>query len=229
MKFVTLFLSWILLATTSWAIDFPSPLVLDKIQFQVSSKQWVSTQTALLNISINVTLSNADLVKARADIMDSLYKVAKGEWHILAFERSQDNSGLEKLDVKAQARVDQGALTDIYQNAKSVSMPGAKYEVNSVEFKPSLEETQVIRAKIREKLYQLVNDEITRMNKAYPNQNYSISQLIFVEGDAHPEPRAYEAKQMNVMMAQAAAPLSVSNELLMTAFVEAASNRKEGN
>lgn len=206
------------------------PMVLDKVLFQVSAKQWVTTQTALLNVNINVTLSKADLVKARADIMDSLNKIAKGEWHITEFDRSQDSSGLEKLYVQAQARVDQGALTDIYQNAKTVSMPGAKYEINGVDFKPSLEEIQAVRAKIREKLYLQVNDEMTRMNKAYPTQMYSVSNLVFVEGDNVPQPRPYEAKQANLMvMAASPGTLTVSNELILTALVEAASNRKQGN
>ena len=111
-------------------------------------------------------------------------------------------------------------------------MPGAKYEVSGVEFKPSLDETQAVRAKVREQLYQQVNAEISRMNKIYPSQNYSVSNLVFVEGDNPPvqPPRAYQAKEMNTMvMAVAPAPLAVSNELVMTAMVEAASNRKQGN
>ena len=223
-----------LMAVTPFALAadvFPPPLVLDKVLFQVSSKQWVTTHTALLNVNVNVTLSTADLVKARADIMDSLNKIAKGDWHLVEFDRSQDNSGLEKLYVQGQARVDQTALTDIYQNAKTVSMPGAKYEVSGVEFKPSLEETQTVRAKVREQLYQKVNEELARMNKAYPTQNYSVSNLVFVEGDNPPAlARAYQAKEMNTMvMAGASAPLTVSNELVLTAMVEAASNRKQGN
>ncbi|HDO9816137.1 TPA: hypothetical protein P5R05_002783 [Legionella pneumophila] len=228
-------IAWILglmvLTPFVWADNETPDLVLDKVFFQVSAKKWVTTQTALLNVSINATLSNADLVKARADIMDSLNKIAKGEWHLVQFDRSQDSSGLEKLYVQAQARVDQSALTNIYQNAKSVSKPGAKYEISGVEFKPSLEETQVVRAKIREQLYQQVNDEIDRMNKAYPKQNYSVSNLVFFEGDNIPQqPRAYQAKEMNALvMAAAPAPLTVSNELILTAMVEAASNRKQGD
>jgi len=199
----------------------------NKVIFQVSTKQWVTTQTALLNVSINVTLNNADLVKARADIMNSLNKIAKGEWHLLEFDRSQDNyllefdrsqdnSGLEKLFVQPQVRVDQSALTNIYQNAKSVSVPGAKYEVTGVEFKPSLDETQAVRAKIRETLYQQVNEELSRLNKAYPTQNYSVSNLVFMEGTIPQQPRAFEAKALNTMaIAANAAPLTVSNELAM--------------
>lgn len=213
------------------ADDVIPKLVLDKVFFQVSAKQWVSTQTALLSVNINVTLKSADLVKARSEIMASLNKIAKADWHLLAFDRSQDSSGLEKLYVQAQARVDQSALTAMYDNAKSVSNPGSKYEVSGVEFKPSLEETQAIRIKIREQLYQQVNEELARINKVYPTQNYSVSNLVFVEGEGVPQQqRAYQAKEMDTLaMAAAPAPLTVSNELVLTALVEAASNRKQGN
>lgn len=222
----------VLMAVNPFAVAsdlFPPPLVLDKVLFQISAKQWVTTQKAILSVNINVTLNNADLVKARAEIMNSLNKIAKGDWHLIAFDRSQDSSGLEKLYVQAQVRVDQTELTDIYEHAKSVSIPGAKYEVSGVEFKPGLEEMQAVRAKIREQLYQQVNEEITRMNKAYPTQNYSVNNLVFIEGDAPPvQPRAYQAKEMNTMVMAGAAPspLTVSNELVLTAMVEAASNRK---
>lgn len=231
MRQISAALALLVLSPLALAQDEVPKLVLDKVLFQIASKQWVTTQTALLSVSINVTLSSADLVKARADIMLRLNKIAKGEWHLVEFDRSQDSSGLEKLYVQAQVRVDQSALTDIYQNAKSTSIPGAKYEVSSVEFKPSLEETQAIRAKLREQLYQQVNDEIIRINKVYPSQNYSVSNLVFVEGGSVPQPRAYQAKEMNTMalMGASAAPLTVSNELIMTAVVEAASNRKQGN
>ncbi|MDI1352894.1 MAG: hypothetical protein PSV35_09060 [bacterium] len=205
-------------------------IVLDKVLFQVSAKQWVTTQTAMLNVTINVTLNSADLVKARADIMDHLNKIAKGDWHLLQFDRSQDSSGLEKLYVQAQARVNQEALTDVYQHAKSVSAPGAHYDINGIEFKPSLEEIQAVRATIREKLYQQINDELSRMNKTYSTQNYSVNHVVFVEGESAPQPMAYAAKTMNTMaMGAAPASLTVSNELILTALVEAASNRKQGN
>ena len=210
----------------------PPTLELDKISFQTSAKQWVTTQTALLNIAIDVTLTNADLVKARAEIMSNLNKVAKGDWHLLSFDRSQDSSGLEKVNVQAQVRVNQSVLTDIYQSAKSVSKPGAQYTINGIDFKPSIDEVQVVREVVRKQIYQQVNDELGRINQAYPKQNYTVSNLIFIEGDNPQPPVAYQAKTMNTLMVQASmspAPLSVSNELVLTALVEVASNRKAGS
>jgi hypothetical protein len=217
------------LALTPYAFAQESPKTpLDKIQFELSSKQWVSTQKAIVSVNVNATLANADLVKARAEIMTRLNKIVKGDWQLVAFERSQDNSGLEKLQVRAQVRVDQSLLTDIYQQAKSVSLPGAQYGISGVEFKPGLEERQEVKAKIREQLYQQINDEIARINIRFPKQNYSVYRVIFVEGDQPVQPRAYHAKSLNMAeMAASAAPLSVSNELVLTAHVKAASNRKE--
>lgn len=222
------------LSPLSNAVDLPQQLVLDKVVFQVSAKQWVTTQSALLTVTINATLTNADLVKARADIMSNLSKIAAGEWQLTQFDRSQDNSGLEKLYVAAQARVPQASLTDIYKNAKDVSKPGATYDINGVEFKPSLEELQQVKSQLRERLYQDVNSELSRLNKVYTNQNYSVNNIIFFDGDlVMPMAKAYQPREMNTMaITAAAAPapaLTVSNELVMGAMVELASNRQEGN
>ncbi|KTD14982.1 hypothetical protein [Legionella israelensis] len=226
MKKIALILMCLILIPLAHAGN-KSDIPLDKIIFQISAKQWVTTQTALLSVDINATLSSADLVKARADIMSSLNKIAQGDWQLTRFDRSQDSSGLEKLTVNAQARVPQEALTDVYNNAKSVSKPGANYSIANVEFKPSLEEIQNVRGKIREQLYQQINNELKRINKNYPGQNYSLSQLIFMEGDQPIQPKAFQAREMNAMvMAATPAPqVSVSNELIMTAMVVVASNR----
>lgn len=211
------------------AADWPNQLVLDKVQFQLLAKQAVNTQSALLSVNINATLSNADVVKARADIMKNLNEIAKGEWQITQFDRSQDSSGLEKLYISAQVRILQTNLPDIYKNAKAVSKPGTSYEVTAVEFKPSLEEIQQVKMQLRERLYGQINDEVGRLNKVYTNQNYSVNQVVFTEGEA---PMPLVQNQMKALAAaqpSSAPPLTVSNELIMGVQVELASNRVEGN
>lgn len=233
MKKIAWMLTCLALAPAVYAGEEPLQVALDTVMFQVAAKQWVSTQTALLNVNINVTLSNADLVKARNEIMSKLGAIASGEWHLVQFDRSQDSSGLEKLYVQAQARVSQSSLTNIYQNAKAVTKPGASYEIGSVDFKPSLGEIQQVRAQLREQLYKQVNDEIARLNKAYAGQNYSLNYLVFSDGDMvpMPQPRSMQSPAaLNAMVMSAPAPsLTVSNELTMTAMVQAASNRKKVN
>ncbi len=220
-------ISCLLLGSFMHAADATCFLPLDTVDFQVSTKQWVSTQTALLTVHLNATLDNADLVKARADIMDKLSKIAVGEWHLTAFDRSQDGSGLEKLSVQAEARIAQSGLTAVYEHAKSVSKPGANYSVDSIEFKPSLEEMQQVRTALRERLYQQARDELARINKVYTGQQFTLNQLVFVEGTEPPEPKVLG--MMTAMAARSSAPaLTVSQELTMTAWVQVAANRQPG-
>lgn len=227
MKKIVGIFSMLMLNSVGYAENTPSNLVLDTVSFQVAAKQWVSTQTALLTVNINATLNNADLVKARADIMDRLNKIASGEWHLTQFDRSQDSSGLEKLNVQAQARVSQSSLTNIYQNATSASKPGASYGIGSVEFTPSIEEVQQARVQLRERLYGQARDELARINKLYAGQNYSLYNLVFTEGDTPPPQIIREKGMVNTMAMPAAAPITVSNELIMTATVQVASNRQQ--
>ena len=214
------------------AADLPLPAQqLDIVNFQMSAKQWVNTQTALLTVTLNATLGNSDLVKARADIMAKLTKIAPGDWHLTRFDRSQDGSGLEKLDARAEARVAQNALTQVYVNAKSVSKPGESYQIGAIEFKPSLEETEQARVQLRECLYQQAQEELARLNKLYTTQQYSLNNLVFVEGDDNTSVKPdFQTRVVNAMATGSGArAVTVSNELMITALVQVASNRLQGN
>jgi hypothetical protein len=225
----------LLFSTGTYALPstIQADLGLDTVIFQIAAKQWVNTETAVLSVSIHATLSDADLVKARASIMDKLAKIASGDWHLTQFDRSQDNSGLQTLFVEAQARVPQNKLTQVYQTAKSLSKPGASYEISGIEFKPSLEEIQQVRAQLRERLYQQARDEILRLNKVYTGQHYTLNNLIFDDSGVAPvstKMAAVNPLVMSVAMPSQVVPnVSVSNELSLTATIQAASNRTTGN
>lgn len=208
------------------ASDMP-PLVLDTVQVQLLAKDWVSTDKALLNLNVNMVLNNADMVKARNDVMQNLKKIADGQWHITSFNRSQDNSGLERLFVKAQARVPQKQLTNVYNLAKTISKPGSAYKVDSIDFTPSIEDRQATKNKLRTALYKQVLNELAVLNRMYPKQQYSVSELRFVEGAAPVAATRYKAREMNTMVMTAAsdASMSVSNEMILSVAASLASNR----
>lgn len=224
---LTLFHSSLSYADVSQA-SVAQKLALDDVNFQLMAREWVSTQSAVVQVNINATLSNTDMVKSRDEIVANLAKIAAGEWHITQFDRTQDSSGLEKLNVLAEARILQTNLANIYTNSKSVSRPGANFSVVSVEFKPSLEELQLAKNKLRERLYQQVQDEVGRLNKVYTEQHYSVHHLFFIEGDL-PMPLEYARKaSANIMLAATspAAPLVLSNELKLSVMVTLSSNRQ---
>jgi hypothetical protein len=216
-----------ILVPSGYAGDTIVPLTLDKVIFQLSAKRWVSTQTALLSVAVNATLSSTDLVKARADMMTKLVKIVSGDWHITQFERYQDSSGLEKLDVLAQVRVNQSALNRVYDTVKLVSKAGETYTVSAIDFKPGLEEIQTTKLALRQQLNKQIQQELAELNHIYSEQHFTLNKLEYLD-ESSPSPLRNKAMMMTVGAKGLApeAPISVSNELFMTAVVEAASVRK---
>ncbi|WP_367606060.1 hypothetical protein [Legionella sp. W05-934-2] len=215
--------------TLAGVIEKPA---LDKVYLTLSAKQWVKTETALLQVVVSATLNDADMVKTRGQIMTQLQTIAKGEWNITQFDRSQDSSGLEKLTVQAQARIEQTQLNQVYQRAKSVSKPGLAYLISQINFEPGLADIEKGKVSLRQKLYQQVTIEIDQLNKQFPDQHYSLNQLIFTEpGQVQPFPMAQRARENTmVLTALAKAPsIAVSNKITMQALVVLASNRSDSS
>ncbi|MCX7091724.1 MAG: hypothetical protein NTU48_09785 [Legionellales bacterium] len=227
MKHITGIVVGLLCWQGGYAAEISAPLTLDKVNFQLSSKAWVSTQTALLSVTVNASLDSSDVVQARSDMLDKLRKIAPGDWHIVQFDRFQDSSGLEKLSVRAQLRVNQSQLAHLYDKAKNVSKPGETYQIASIEFKPDLIEIENAKALLRQNLNKQIQQELVQLNKTYTEQHFTVSTVGYQEElVSSQEQPMLMATGTASRMARASAPVAVSNELVMTAVVEAGSVRK---
>ena len=215
-----------LMATSSNALascDTPPPL--NEVTFHLTAEKWVQTTTAKITISINATLNNKTLSQMREQIMANLNKITKGQWHITDFERSQDSSGLEKLYVEAEARVNESSLTNVNTEAQALSVPGVKYKVKNIDFTPSMKDIEEAKKDLRKTIYQDASTEISTLNTTYPEQKYVLHAIHF--GEFSSNGGGMRAMPM-VMMAGASQTQNgespaVSNLITLTADVDIAS------
>lgn len=222
----------LLIITSLFALPFSAQAdkgkrkALDQVVFQMSAERWVTTQTAKVYITIDATLNNRGLQQIRKEIMTNLDQLANAEWHLTQFDRKQDRSGLEALHVQAEARVLEKELQDIRKTAKDLTKPGATYRVSNIEFTPSQGEIEKTRTLIRDDIYQRVNAEVDRLNKVYPDQDYSVHRIDFVRTTL-PQRQQMKTRSAEMLMTSAAdsASLTVSNKIIMTALIKIASNR----
>lgn len=202
-------------------------LPLDEVIYQASVENWVTTTSAEVTINIDASLDKSGLSEMRQTIMSNCKKIADADWHITQFYRSQDASGLERVSVTAQARVPEDKLAGVRDQAKSVSRPGATYTINNIDFVPTLDEIQKVKTALREQLYQKVNDEIARLNKTFPQQQYTAHKIDFLGVLATPEPM----QQNRAMMVKAdggGSSLVVANKVTMNVTVVIAATRDKG-
>ncbi len=210
------------LVSPVWAESDLSAL-LNKVTLQLKAEKWVTTKTADVIVGVNASVSDAGIEKIQNQVLGQLQQLSSlGEWHIVSYTRQQDKSGLESIQITAQARLPQSELAALRGKAKAMSKPGATYTIDDVQFTPSDEELTQANVALRGLIYQQAKMEIDALDKLYPDQKYYVYRIDFNMMPA-PMPMAmYSAKSMNVAAA-AAAPLNVGNKIDMIASVTLAS------
>lgn len=206
--------------TSVWAQDNSFEPLLNKITLQLHAEQWLTTKTALVDVGINAAVSDQGIEKIQNQVMQKLGQISNAEWHIISFNRQLDKSGLETIQITAQARMQQSDLGNLRDKAKSISKAGETYTIDNVQFTPSEEEIRQANNTIRANIYQQARAEIDAINKVYPDQKYYLHQIDFTtSGPIVPAAAARPMMYMKSAGASNAAPLSVGNKAEMTAFV----------
>lgn len=212
------------ISTIGFAENKPVPL--NTVKLQLNDETWVKTANAKVVIAIDATLDQALLANIHGQIMANLQQIAQNtDWHITQFNRSKDQSNLERLQVLAEARLKEPELAQISKRVDAVSKPGTAYRIAGIEFNPSLADLEKARVGLREKMYQQIKAELANLNKIYPEAHYFVHDIMFRENTL---PLLNRNKVM--MLAMDSAPqadhqgLQVGNQLQLTADVVLAAN-----
>lgn len=224
MRKIFLGLFGLILTFPCWADVSLDPLF-NKVTMQLTAEQWVTTKTALVNVSVNAAVSDTTLEKIHSQVLDKLNKLSnKGEWHLVSYDRSQDKSGLESVKIIAQARLPEAELAGLRDRAKGISKPGETYAIDSIQFTPSDEEIREANNNLRANIYDQIKAELARLSKAYPDQKYVLHDVNFMS-DMSPMPMMatgmmYKANDNGA----ARAPLTVGDKLRLMATVVLSAN-----
>ncbi|MDX1902390.1 MAG: hypothetical protein SFW66_10400 [Gammaproteobacteria bacterium] len=196
--------------------------LLDKVTLSFNADKWVVAGAALVTVGINLSLSDQDMGHVQSGILEKLDKIAtKADWHIVAFNRTQDESGLEKIQASAQARLPEKILAGLRDRAKALSKPGQTFTIDDIQFTPSEQEKRDAYVALRSNIYQQIKTELAQLNQMYPEQKYSVHEIHFVD-------QTPVGTMANVMMSKqamvAASPeLPIGDQMKLNASVVLAS------
>ncbi len=214
-------------AATAVYADTNYEALLNQVTFQLSAEQWVKTTTPLVTIGIDAAVNDSAIGDIQSRLVKQLEKIASStEWHITSFERSQDSSGLEKIQAVAEARLSESQLSGLRTQAKAISRPGETYTLLSVAFTPTDNELRAATVALREQIYQQVNQELVILNKAYPEQHYYLHHLNFLS-QSEPRPMMMQMAATNRQAKFATSSLPISRYLVVNATANLASAPSE--
>lgn len=168
----------------------PPPPVLDSVSLNMSVEEWVRSETARVSLIVDAASNGADAANLRAEIQKAAGVVAdKAEWRITRLDQRADEAGLDRWQAELEARLPEAQLANLADKAKKASRPGLQVRVGGVAFDPTLAEVEAAKAKLRESLYRQVTEEMKRLNAAFPDRQYRVGNLDFMDFEPVPAPQ----------------------------------------
>ncbi|MDX2028376.1 MAG: hypothetical protein SFW62_07050 [Alphaproteobacteria bacterium] len=181
----------------------------DRLVFDLSAEDWVMTKTARVMVNVEAAVSGSTAGNMRADMIKAVNDLIKAEWRLTAFNRSEDQTGMERWSASFEARVPESQLNGLADNVKKASKAGMQLSVGNVDFSPTLEEMEAARAGLRTQIYKQANEQLAATNAAMPGRGYRIALVNFTGDDVGvPMPRVMKGRAAEMNMMMAAAPAS---------------------
>jgi predicted secreted protein len=214
-------LAALLFAPIAHAEEAPKPD--DHVVLDISAEDWVTTKTARVAVSVEAAVNAATSGTMRADMIKAVNSLAAADWRLTSFNRSQDQTGMERWSANFEARLPETALGGISDSAKKLSKAGMQLSVGDIDFSPTLDEVEAVRSTLRTQLYKKAADQLTALNSALPGRAYRIAGIDFSGGDnmgAVPRMmRAQMAMASNGSSSSDAAAVERSEKIRMMAHI----------
>jgi hypothetical protein len=209
-------------AAPTSAIEIAKP-VLNKISYDIAAEDWAKTATVMVEVSVDAIFNENNLEQVRTNILKKLNQLApNAQWHITTFARNPDQSGLERLQLQAQSRVNNTALGNLRQQAKALSKPGVTITITNIDYSPSLAEVEATKLALHKQIYNQAKAELVQLNQLYPNQKYYLHTVEFLSQQQSLEPQPL--MRMNLMAANSKpVAMPVAGKVIITARVTLAS------
>lgn len=163
------------------------------VTLPLSAHNWVKSKTAKVVVQLNASVKDKQVLNLPDQLHQTLHKLADQNWHVTHFDKDSDKSGLNKVVIDAQTRLDNQAILKLKQQLKDVSQAGMTYHLKEVSYKPSFKQLQANRAQLRQSIYQQAQQEAQTLQKTYSDKQPHIQSINFIPGllkqGNHPNPR----------------------------------------
>ena len=188
------------------------------VRLRLSTEAWVSTATARVRISAAATYNQGDLAQVRQQILTKLKRLAKVDWHVTNFYLSKDASGMETARLQAEARLTQDQIGSLRADTKSLSRAGMRFEIQGIQFTPSMADQEAVRSQLRSEIYKQAQAELERVNTLFKGQPFVIGHVDFISAPLSIR-QDRKVAYMAVAESTPASAVAVSQKLSLSAVV----------
>ena len=195
----------------------------DEIVLELSTEEWVETETATVIVAVDLAITAGNFGAARAEVEGDLRKISsKAKWRLTQFNKLRDEAGYERWRVLAEARLPGAVLSSLGPTISAASRPGRGFRIHGIDYTPTLGEREAALAALRARLYAQAGREIASINKAFPERGFRIGSIDFTSGAMMGRPMmdsAQGARMMTVQGKRATPATAVAEKVTVNARV----------
>lgn len=170
----------------------------DKVTMNLSAEDWVTTKTARVIVGVEAAVTAKTSGNMRKAMASNVDKIAKADWRLTNFYRTQDKTGMERWSASYEARLPESILSGLNEQAKKKSKAGMQLKIRNIDFAPTLDERQTVKSTLRTKIYKLANEQLKELNANMGDTKYRISMINFSRSNYAPRNnRRMMAKSMD--------------------------------
>jgi len=195
-------------AFVAQAQDMPMRRMDDQVMLDLSAEDWVTTKTARVMVNVEAAVNASNSGTARGEMIKAVNDLVKADWRLTGFNRSEDQTGLERWSATFEARVLENQLNGLGDSVKKLSKAGMQLAIGSIDFSPTLEEMEAARGALRLQIYKQASEQLAALNGAIPGRNYRISMINFTNGEMPMAPMPHVVRGMSMLAS--ATPVSSS-------------------
>lgn len=192
----------------------------DQISMQLQEEGWVSSSTAQVTVNIQAVTNKDNSSTVVASITKRLKSVVKEAvtWRLVDLSIEKNSAGLFAISAKMSARLNNDQLAQLQNTIDSLNKAGEQYNVDGIDYQPTLAEITDENTRLRVLLYKDVLEQERIINSAFSDTKYQMQTLSF------DSPYVAVSKPMmmyaaNVRQAPAANATPFSQQLTLTASV----------
>lgn len=226
---IAILLMWPLCCGLGWA-DYPDSYPpLNVISYSLHVEQWVTTDTAKVTVQFDGALTAKGSEDLQSTLLQKLQTVsAHGKWYITHVSQTKDSADLQRISLRAEARLSIHEVSFLQDKVKSLSKPGATFTIADIDFSPSAEDISRVKVTLRMQLYQMAKDELQRLLQLYPTSHFELHKVDIADDvPSNPQPLMAGDAMNNVLAVKMAGANSLSmmvnRKIQMNARVEYAS------
>lgn len=197
---------------------------LDTLNYTITSEKTIKANDAAVIVELNATIVPDDLSKVQQQTKEALNKITNTkDWDTYSYTQNKTPNDLINVDILFKNRLTSDQINNLTTKLPSLSSNGKKYQISSIDYKPTLEQIENTKNDLRLEMLAEAKEQTKNLNQKF-DEKYTIHNITFSSYQSKQIMRNDTVNLMGVARASnySQQPMDVATEITLNADIKLA-------